>query len=277
MIQRFHRREPELSDFIDVVNDETLASDPLFSQEAMKEYNERQEKGTRRKLKSYVFACLWRMKGMSQVEIAVLSMKEGIIWIIGDSLMIWHWRNEVNLRKKKFCYGCYSPMTSEHNAKSCKKRWKCQICNLDYPTGLHGYIHKKKDGALTNDTEEKQGGSNLRSNFAGMVWNQPRQVLHLMSFACVLYQSKWVMLEPRSRFQHRQCWTIVVKVASWQTASEKILVQMVERLKSQSKLWMVNKRWSKQWCQDWKFEVIVMTRDGLIYQQFIPRKSFQQM
>ena len=58
MIQRFHRREPELSDFIDVVSDETLASDPLFSQEAMKEYNERQEKGTRRKLKSYVFACL---------------------------------------------------------------------------------------------------------------------------------------------------------------------------------------------------------------------------
>ena len=58
MIQRFHRREPELSDLIDVVNDETLASDPLFSQEAMKEYNERQEKGTRRKLKSYVFACL---------------------------------------------------------------------------------------------------------------------------------------------------------------------------------------------------------------------------
>ena len=109
------------------------------------------------------------MKGMSQVEIAVLSMKEGIIWIIGDSLMIWHWRNEAkNLRKKKFCYGCYSPMTSEHNAKSCKKRWKCQVCNLDYPTGLHSDIHKKKDGALTNDTEEKQRGSNLKSNFAGM-------------------------------------------------------------------------------------------------------------
>ena len=44
----------ELSDFIDFVDDETLlASDPLFSQEALKQYNERQEKGTR-KLKSYV-------------------------------------------------------------------------------------------------------------------------------------------------------------------------------------------------------------------------------
>ena len=72
------------------------------------------------------------------------------------------------LRKKKLCYGCYSPITSEHNARSCKKRRKCQVFNLDHPTGLHGYIHKKKGGALTNDTEEKQGGSNLKSNFAGM-------------------------------------------------------------------------------------------------------------
>ena len=54
MIRRSHGREPELSDFIDFVDDETLlASDPLFSQEALKQYNERQEKGTR-KLKSYV-------------------------------------------------------------------------------------------------------------------------------------------------------------------------------------------------------------------------------
>ena len=72
------------------------------------------------------------------------------------------------LRKKKLCYGCYSPITSEHNAKSCKKRRKCQVCNLDHPTELHGYIHKKKGGALTNDIEQKQGGSNLKSNFGGM-------------------------------------------------------------------------------------------------------------
>ena len=47
-------KEPELSDLIDFVDDETLlASDQLFSQEALKQYNERQEKGTR-KPKSYV-------------------------------------------------------------------------------------------------------------------------------------------------------------------------------------------------------------------------------
>ena len=54
MIRRFHGREPELSDFINFVDDKTLlASDPLSSQEALKEYNESQEKGTRRKPKSY--------------------------------------------------------------------------------------------------------------------------------------------------------------------------------------------------------------------------------
>ena len=54
MIRRCHGREPELSDF-DFVDDETsLASDPLFSHKALKEYNEKQEKGIRRKLKSYI-------------------------------------------------------------------------------------------------------------------------------------------------------------------------------------------------------------------------------
>ena len=57
-------------------------------------------------------------------------------------------------------------MTAEHNTKGCKKQRKCLFCNLDHPTGLHGYIHWKKYGALTNDTEEKQGGGNLKNNLA---------------------------------------------------------------------------------------------------------------
>ena len=52
--------------------------------------------------------------------------------------------------------------------RAAKKQRKCQVCNLDHPTGLHGYIHKKKGGVLTNDTEGKQRGSNLKINFAGM-------------------------------------------------------------------------------------------------------------
>ena len=72
------------------------------------------------------------------------------------------------LRKKKLSYCCYSPIAAEHNAKSCTKQRKCQVWNLAHPTGLNGYIHKKKDGVLINGTREKQGSINLKSNFAGM-------------------------------------------------------------------------------------------------------------
>ena len=63
-------------------------------------------------------------------------------------------------------------MTAEHNAWSNKRQRKCQICNLDHLTGLHGYILKKKDTTSSNDPEQKQdkkyGGDNVKSNFAEM-------------------------------------------------------------------------------------------------------------
>ena len=33
------------------------------------------------------------------------------------------------------------------------------------------WLYPQEESALTNDTEEKQGGSNLKSNFAGMDLN----------------------------------------------------------------------------------------------------------
>ena len=115
MIRRFHGREPELSDIINFVDDKTLlASDPLPSQEALKEYNESQEKGTRRKLKSY----------FSHVS-------------SGNNYPVCEGRHDLNnyrqfkdlkleerckaLKEKKLCYGCHSLITSEHNTKSCEK------------------------------------------------------------------------------------------------------------------------------------------------------------
>ena len=165
MIWRSHGREPELSDFIDFVDDETLlASDPLLSQEALKEYNERQEKGTRRKLKSYVSYAAEPVKnerdGSSGNNCPVCEGRHDLDNCRQfNDLALEEWSN--TLRKKKLCYGCHSPVASEHNAKSCRKRRKSQVYNLDHPTGLHGYVQKKKDDALINDAEEKQGGSNL--------------------------------------------------------------------------------------------------------------------
>ena len=124
MIRRFHGREPELSDFIYFVDGTTLlASDPLSSQEALKEYNESQEKGTRRKLKSYFSHAAEPVKNERDVS-------------SGNNYPVFEGRHDLNncwqfndltleeccktLREKKLCYGCYSPITSEHNTNSCK-------------------------------------------------------------------------------------------------------------------------------------------------------------
>ena len=43
--------------------------------------------------------------------------------------------------KNELCYGCYVPISSDHNARNCKHRGIYTICKQKYPTGLHGYKH----------------------------------------------------------------------------------------------------------------------------------------
>ena len=57
------------------------------------------------------------------------------------------------LANKKLCYGCYQPMTSNHNAKTCKQRLLCRICKEYHPTGMHDYVKK----ATEKYTEPKDG------------------------------------------------------------------------------------------------------------------------
>ena len=45
--------------------------------------------------------------------------------------------------KKKLCYGCFQEIKKEHNAKNCRKRTFCKVCNGKHPTTLHGYVRKK--------------------------------------------------------------------------------------------------------------------------------------
>ena len=54
-IRRHRAEDPELADFIDFINDEILlASDPLFSREALKVYVEKEERShLKKKMKSY--------------------------------------------------------------------------------------------------------------------------------------------------------------------------------------------------------------------------------
>ena len=53
-IQRHRAEDPELADFIDFINEETLlASEPLFSREALKVYVEKERSHLKKKMKSY--------------------------------------------------------------------------------------------------------------------------------------------------------------------------------------------------------------------------------
>ena len=52
------------------------------------------------------------------------------------------------------CYGCYSPVSQDHNAKTCKQRRTCKICQQSQPTGLHGHLTKKKQPKVTSDTKD---------------------------------------------------------------------------------------------------------------------------
>ena len=124
MIRRFHGREPELSDFINFVDATTLlASDPLSSQEALKEYNKSQENGTRRKLKSYFSHAAEPVKNERDVS----SENNYPVCEGRHDLNNYRQFNDLKLEErcktlkdKKLCYGCYSLITSEHNTKSCK-------------------------------------------------------------------------------------------------------------------------------------------------------------
>ena len=57
------------------------------------------------------------------------------------------------LANKKLCYGCYQPMTSNHNAKTCKQRLLYRICKDYHPTRMHGYVKKGSE----EYTEYKDG------------------------------------------------------------------------------------------------------------------------
>ena len=77
------------------------------------------------------------------------------------------------LARKKLCYGCYTPIAADHNARTCKTRITCKICNQKHPTGLHVCISKKKGINVNNGghstkghNDGQDGNTLLQSNIA---------------------------------------------------------------------------------------------------------------
>ena len=74
-------------------------------------------------------------------------------------------KERIKFLAKKYCYGCFQPMTDSHNTKTCTGWLTCSSCNGNHPTPLHGYIPKvmkgKSDGSQDNDDS-----GNVKSNYA---------------------------------------------------------------------------------------------------------------
>ena len=61
--------------------------------------------------------------------------------------------------RSNLCYGCFEEVTKEHNAKSCANHRRCKVCNGKHPTGLHGYVRKKKQkDNQKNDSADTPNG-----------------------------------------------------------------------------------------------------------------------
>ena len=74
-------------------------------------------------------------------------------------------KERIKFLAKKYCYGCFQPMTDSHNAKTFTRQLICSSCKGNNPIPLHGYIQKvlkdKSDGSQDNGDN-----GNIKSNYA---------------------------------------------------------------------------------------------------------------
>lgn len=164
MIKRHkHLSEPSLEDFIDFIEQEsTLINDPLFSRNALKQFTNTKEKlpDKRKSYKSLAMNTNYRSSNDIKRLCPACSAKHDL----DDCKLFLSYTIEDRskfLGRKRLCYGCYDPITDEHDAKSCPHRRKCTICKGNHPTGLHGFRFRKRSDSKDKEenkesTEEKE-------------------------------------------------------------------------------------------------------------------------
>ena len=157
-IRRRHLRELDFEDLIHFVDDEaTLANDPLFSKEAFSKYVDKKEAPNQRKLlKTYLTAAAEKTKEI--VNVCPLCQKSHDLNGCPDYKKRATEERSKFLFQKKLCYGCYAPISSEHNAQICKQR-QVDIWRERHPTGLHGYKASKKNRMGDGNDSGKNNGS----------------------------------------------------------------------------------------------------------------------
>ena len=132
-------------------------SEPIFSKEAVEQYVEKRPNSRKRRSSAFVTGkeersescCYWdeQHKLDRCDKFMVVTLNERIKF----------------LAKKKYCCGCFQPMTDSYNAKICTKQLNCSSCKENHPTNLHGYIPRlMKDKSYGSQAD----GRNIKSNYA---------------------------------------------------------------------------------------------------------------
>ena len=146
-------REGTLGDFIKLIHEETmLVNDPLFSKEAVDQYaDNKSSKQDNSKKRISTFAT--NSKADKEEKRDIQTRDPLYITCNNDHpldsckiLMEKTLKERTKLlANKKLCYGCFQPMTSNHNAKTCKQRLLCRICKEYHLTGMCGYVKKASE------------------------------------------------------------------------------------------------------------------------------------
>ena len=152
-IRKNQAREPGLLDLTNLIEDKmNLVNDPLFSREAVGQYEDKPLKPHKsKKIQSYAIK---ETSGIEKRETSKCPISEGQHDIEECTTIL---EKPVEDRsktiyKKRLCYGCLQGISKEHNAKSCPNRRQYKVCNGQHPAILHGIkIEKNK---LKKGTDE---------------------------------------------------------------------------------------------------------------------------
>ena len=191
-MRRNSTMEPGLSYLILFIDEETtLLNDPLFSRDAVSQYQEKKEKYDRKKKVNNFLAKTeiqtnesFKLKAQKQEPECPVCGKSPGIEDCEDFLKLGVEERSKMIFKKKY-YGCYQKVSRMHNAKNCTNRKVCKVCSGKHPTTLHGlvlrkdYSHKKSEKQNGEETAENQNVSGNHKDLIYASVNKGSQVISM--------------------------------------------------------------------------------------------------
>ena len=146
-IRKVQMREPGLINLTNFIEVEMVrVNDPLFSREAVGQYEEKslkqQSRSTKHKFQTHVIKEIGDSAKRVTAKCPVCDDHHDIEECQVFLSQTTEDRSKT-LYKKKLCYGCLGNISKEHNAKSCANRRMCKVCSGRHPTVLHGLKTQK--------------------------------------------------------------------------------------------------------------------------------------